>query len=60
MKETNDGASPEESMDEMLDHCTPEDFDGHTEFRNLTPEQRLDWLAEAAAFVEQFKGKANS
>lgn len=26
-------------------------FNGHTEFCNLTPEQRLDWLAELVVFV---------
>ena len=39
---------------------TPEDFDGHTEFYRLTPEQRLEWLCQAATFVYEFKGKANS
>ena len=27
------------------------DFDGHTEFARLTPEQRLMWLSQAAQFV---------
>jgi len=27
------------------------DFDGHTCFKELTPEQRLDWLAELVVFV---------
>ena len=26
-------------------------FDGHTCFEELTPEQRLDWLAELVVFV---------
>lgn len=38
----------------------PEDFDGHTEFYRLTPEQRLDWLAQAVCFVAEFKGRAGS
>lgn len=29
------------------------DFDGHTCFKELTPEQRLDWLAELAVFVHE-------
>lgn len=29
------------------------DFDGHTCFRELTPEQRLDWLAELVVFVHE-------
>ncbi|HUJ11990.1 MAG TPA: hypothetical protein VL171_18425 [Verrucomicrobiae bacterium] len=27
------------------------DYDGHTEFDRLTPEQRLMWLSQAAQFV---------
>ena len=27
-----------------------EDFDGHTDFRNLTPEQKLTWLSQAVQF----------
>lgn len=38
----------------------PEDFDGHTEFYRLTPEQRLDWLAQAVCFVAEFKGRVGS
>jgi hypothetical protein len=26
-------------------------FDGHTCFKELTPQQRLDWLAELVVFV---------
>jgi hypothetical protein len=29
----------------------PEDFDGHTEFARMDPEQRLIWLSEVARFV---------
>ena len=44
----------------QIDRCKPEDFDGHTEFYRLTPEQRLDWLAQAIWFVAEFKGRAGS
>jgi len=27
------------------------DFDGHTCFKDLTPEQKIDWLAELVLFV---------
>jgi hypothetical protein len=27
------------------------DFDGHTEFRRLTPEQKLRWLSSSAYWV---------
>jgi len=34
------------------------DFDGHTCFNDLTPEQRLDWLAELVVFVYECRGKS--
>ena len=27
------------------------DFDGHTEFASMSPEQRLTWLSHAARFI---------
>jgi hypothetical protein len=36
---------------ERLATLRPEDFDGHTEFAGLTPEQRLVWLSQVAQFV---------
>ncbi len=45
---------------ERLARCRPEDFDGHTDFRKLTYEQRLEWLAQAAQFVREYKGKARA
>jgi hypothetical protein len=50
---------PSEEFERALAQCKPEDFDGHTEFYRLTPEQRLEWLCQAATFVYEFKGKAN-
>ena len=50
--------STREEFERALAQCKPEDFDGHTEFYRLTPEQRLEWLCQAAAFVHEFKGKA--
>ncbi len=47
-----------EEFGRALGRCTPEDFDGHTEFRHLNPEQRLEWLCQAATFVHEFKGRA--
>jgi len=47
-------------FERALAQCTREDFDGHTEFYRLTPEQRLEWLCQAATFVHEFKGKAKS
>ena len=49
---------PSENFERILAQCTTEDFDGHTEFHRLTPEQRLEWLAQVATFIYEFKGKA--
>lgn len=51
--------STREEFERALAQCTPEDFDGHTDFQRLTPEERLDWLVQAATFVHEFKGKAH-
>lgn len=34
------------------------DFDGHTEFSRMTPDQRLSWLDEANEVYLQFHGLA--
>ncbi len=52
--------STSEEFERALAECIPEDFEGHTEFYRLTPEQRLEWLCEAVTFVYEFKGRANS
>lgn len=41
-----------------LDACVPSDFDGHTRFAAMTPEQRLAWLDDARAFIVQYGGAA--
>lgn len=46
------------SFDEALAACSPSDFDGHTVFTDLTPEQRLEWLYQAASFVSENRGLA--
>jgi hypothetical protein len=60
MKNRKADIKPSKEFERALAQCTPEDFDGHTEFYRLTPEQRLEWLCQAATFVYEFKGKANS
>jgi hypothetical protein len=40
---------------EILLRAKPEDFDGHSEFHRLTPEQRLTWLDQAVAFIQATK-----
>jgi hypothetical protein len=47
-------------FERALAQCKPEDFYGQTESHRLTPEQRLEWLCQAATFVYEFKGKAKS
>ena len=49
---------PSAQFEEALAACRPQDFDGHTEFSKLTPEQRLDWLCQAATFVSENRGRA--
>ena len=41
-----------------LEQCVPADFDGHTEFRSLSAEQKLEWICQAASFIHEFKGRA--
>lgn len=52
------GKSTAEEFARALAQCTPADFDGHTEFHRLTPEQKLEWICQAATFLQEFKGKA--
>jgi len=42
--------NPDELKEEIR-KLDPSDFDGHTCFKELSPEQRLDWLAELVVFV---------
>ncbi len=39
-----------EAFRERLLAADPSDFDGHTEFERLSPEDRLVWLAQCAHF----------
>ena len=38
---------------ETIKNLDPACFEGHTCFKELTPEQRLDWLAELVVFVHE-------
>jgi len=40
-----------DSMESSSSELSHEQFDGHTEFFAMTPEQRLIWLSEIAKFV---------
>lgn len=44
----------------LLKQTSPEDFDGHTEFARMTPDQRLTWLEEANAAYLELHGRAAS
>jgi hypothetical protein len=54
-QETN---RPSAGFDEALAASSPADFDGHTGFSDLTPEERLEWLYQAATFVFENRGLA--
>ncbi len=40
-------------FEQVLANTKPEDFDGHTEFGRLTPEERLMWLSQCAEFYAE-------
>lgn len=42
-----------EEIRKIVEGTSASDFDGHTEFSKMTPDQRLSWLDAAnAAFIE--------
>lgn len=49
-----------EEFRRLLAETTPADFDGHTDFDRLTPEQRLMWLSQCARFVTETRTWKNS
>ena len=43
----------DEQIRKIIEQTSQVDFDGHTEFSRMTPDQRLSWLDEAnAAYLE--------
>ena len=40
--------------------CRVEDFDGHTAFATLSPEQRLEWADRAARLFIELHGRATA
>ncbi len=46
----------EENIYNIIKNLSEEDFDGHTEFRRLTPEQKLIWLSRAVQFTYRYGG----
>lgn len=49
----------EDSLQQVISHLRPEDFDGHTDFQLLSPDQKLMWLSQAVQFFFENKGKAS-
>ena len=39
-----------EQRNQLLQECTADNFDGHTEFSSLSPVQKLQWLGDAVYF----------
>ena len=52
--------APEDRDNFELRKCNSEDFDGHTAFSEMTPEQRLLWLSHAAEFAYQVRKDRDS
>ncbi len=42
---------------DIIKSCSQEDFDGHTDFKKMTPKQKLLWLSNVAYFVYKTKAK---
>ena len=40
-----------------IEQTSCEDFDGHTEFETLTPEQRLMWISQCAQFTVEISSR---
>lgn len=49
----------DEQTRRILEQSTPADFDGHTEFSRMTPDERLSWLDEANAIFLELHGLAD-
>ncbi len=43
-----------ENFRDLLNKIPDREFDGHTEFEPLTPEQKLNWLAGAVVFYFKY------
>jgi hypothetical protein len=42
-------------FESLLEKMTPADFDGHSEFDKLSPEERLMWLTQCICFVQEVR-----
>lgn len=48
----------DEETRRILEKTQPSNYDGHTEFARMTPDQRLSWLGEANAAYLELHGQA--
>ncbi len=46
----NPSNNSKDSFDGLIEKLDRTDFDGHTDFANLSYEQRLTWLSQAVVF----------
>ena len=44
-------------FDSQLKNLTEKDFDGHTEFKNLSYKEKLIWLSQAVQFYYKYSNK---
>ncbi|GEM_PF-6061308 len=51
--------SREESL-QVLKACSPEDFDGHSGFREMSLEQRIEWASRTALVIWEAKQKRDA
>jgi hypothetical protein len=49
-----------EKFRRQLAKAAPADFDGHTDFEKLSPEQKLLWLSQCAQFVAEVRKEKTS
>lgn len=48
---TSEQTSMSSEVRAIIAQSTSADYDGHTEFERMTPEQRLKWLDQAVLFI---------
>lgn len=43
--------------EDVFSNLSEKDFDGHTEFKSLTPKKRLQWLSQMSQFLWKVKSQ---
>jgi hypothetical protein len=51
--------SEEQSFKSLIKDLESKDFDGHTSFKQMSAEQKLLWLSNAASFVIESRSLKN-